>query len=315
MFKTVLTALAASAALLFPGMASAAWPDRPVTVTVPFGAGGEADLVARLLAHSMSKVVGQNIAVQNIVGAAGVTGMNAVVTAKPDGYSLGFSPSAPLAIHPHMRKVPYTLDSFEIIGRAFNAPYFVVTQKSSPWNSMEDMINAVKTAPDKVFWASAGVGSLPYMALLKVWNAYGVSPKHVPFTGDADAFQGMAGNRVQVYATTAGTLSTFDVKALAIMSEERDPAFPDVPTLRELGHDLRTSQWGCFFAPKGISQDVKDALSAAMEKACADQEFIEALHKLGLPPSYLNSTDALEFIRSESAAYGALIKELAGGKK
>ncbi len=315
MFKTVLTSLAATAALLLPGMTFAGYPDRPVTVTVPFGAGGEADLVARLLAYSMSQVLGQNIAVQNIVGAAGVTGMNAVVTAKPDGYSLGFSPSAPLAIHPHMRKVPYTLDSFEIIGRAFNAPYFVVTQKSSPWNGMDDMIKAIKAEPDKVFWASAGVGSLPYMALLKVWNAYGVSPKHVPFTGDADAFQGMAGNRVQVYATTAGTLSTFDVKALAIMSEERDPAFPDVPTFKELGYDLRTSQWGCLFAPKDVSPEVKTALSAAMEKACADKEFTGALHKLGLPSSYLGSTEALEFIKSESAAYETLIRELAAQRK
>lgn len=310
MIKTVFAACALIASLVLPGLSQAAYPERPITITVPFGAGGEADIVARLLAASMSKALGQHIAVQNIVGAAGVTGMNAVVTARPDGYSLGFSPSAPLAIHPHMRKVPYTLESFDIIGRAFNAPYFVVTQKSSPWTGFDDMAAAMRAEPDKYYWASAGVGSLPYMALLKVWNAYDLSPKHMPFTGDSEAFQGMAGNRVQVYATTAGTLATFDVKALAIMADQRDPAHTDVPTFREQGHDLSTSQWGCLFAPKGLPAEVKESLSQAMEKACADPEFVEAMGKLGLTPAYLDSEGAVAFIRQESDAYGALIKEL-----
>lgn len=271
--------------------------------------------MARLLAHGLSKALGRNVAVQNIVGAAGVTGMNTVVTARPDGYSLGFSPSAPLAIHPHLRKVPYTLESFDIIGRAFNSVYFVVTQRASPWNSFADMAAAMKAEPGAYYWASAGVGSLPYMALLKVWNAYDLAPKHMPFTGDSEAFQGMAGDRVQVYATTSGTLATFDVKALAVMGERRDPAHPGVPTFQELGHDLRTSQWGCLFGPRGLPEEVKETLGRAMEQACADPEFMDAMNKLGLAPGYLNGAEALNFIRSESAAYAALIEDMAAQKK
>lgn len=315
MFKSVFAAFALIVSLLLPRVVPAAYPERPITITVPFGAGGESDIVARLLANSMSKALGRHVAVQNIAGAAGVTGMNAVVTARPDGYSLGFSPSAPLAIHPHMRKVPYSLEAFSIIGRAFNAPYFLVTQKSSPWNSFDDMAAAMRAEPETCYWASAGVGSLPYMALLKVWNAYGLNPKHMPFTGDSEAFQGMAGNRVQVYATTSGTLATFDVKALAIMADQRDPAHPDVPTFQELGHSLSTSQWGCLFGPAGLSPEVRDTLSQAMEKACADPEFVEAMGKLGLTPAYLNSEDAVAFIGQESASYAALIRELTARSK
>ncbi len=317
MIKKIIAGLAIAAATLAPGFtqkaSAAAYPDRPITVVVPFGAGGEADLIGRILANEMSKLLGQNVAVQNIVGAAGMNGMNAVMQAKGDGYTLGFCPSAPLAIHPHMRKLPYNVDTFNIIGRAVNAPYYIVTPKSAPWNTAAELAKAVNADPSKFFWASAGAGSVPFLAELAFFKQYGIpSGNHVPFNGDADAFQALAGNRAQLYATTAGTIKNFEVKPLVILNAERDKAYPDCPTAKEEGKDLLISQWFCLFAPKSAPADVIKTLSDAMAKACASPEFTASLGKLGLAPGYLNSADTLAFIQKESARNAELLKSLAG---
>ena len=290
--------------------AAAAYPERPITIVVPFGAGGETDIVARLLARSLAEELGQNVAVQNIVGAAGVTGMSAVVNAKPDGYTLGFTVSAPLAIHPHMRDVPYELDDFTFIARIFDCPHFIVTQKNSPWKSIDDAIAAAKSNPSQFFWASSGVGSMPYMALFRVWQAYGVTPVHVPFTGDADAFQAMAGDRVQVYTTSAGTLDSFDIKPLVFMGETRNPSYPDVPTFKDLGKNLTASQWAVLMGPKDLPESIQKTLSDAVAKASQSPAFVDAMEKLHMPVAYLNAADTRAFIGEESASYAELIKSI-----
>ncbi len=289
---------------------AADYPDRPITIVVPFGAGGETDIVARLLATSLSKVLDVNVAVQNIVGASGVTGINTVVTAKPDGYQLGFSPSAPLAIHPHLRKVPYSVDNMELIARVMNAPYFLVTQKNSPWNSVDDMVKAMKSEPNKYYWASAGVGSLPYMAIAKVLHEYGIKARHVSFSGDPDAFQALAGDRAQLYATSAGTLANFDIKALAIMSDTRAASQPNTISFKELGKNINVSQWGALFAPKGTPTKILKKLEESVLIATQDPEFIKNLDALDLTAGYLNSADTKEFVNIQSQANAKLIKEL-----
>ena len=214
MFRKLLLALAAVCLMTGSAVAADAFPNRPITIVVPFAAGGETDLVARLLADGMSKELKQVMVVQNIVGASGVAGISAVTGAKPDGYTLGVTPSAPLAMHPHMRKVPYTLDSFDFVGRILKAPYIVMVAKTAPWNTLDDMLRDMKANPNTFFFASSGVGSVPYFAMMDLFKKAGAQVRHVPFSGDADAFQAIAGNRVQVYTSTAGSLDQYDVKGL-----------------------------------------------------------------------------------------------------
>ena len=312
MFRKLLLALAAVCLMTGSAVAADAFPNRPITIVVPFAAGGETDLVARMLADGMSKELKQVMVVQNIVGASGVAGISAVTGAKPDGYTLGVTPSAPLAMHPHMRKVPYTLDSFDFVGRILKAPYIVMVAKTAPWNTLDDMLRDMKTNPNTFFFASSGVGSVPYFAMMDLFKKAGAQVRHVPFSGDADAFQALAGNRAQLYATTAGTIKNFEVKPLVLLSNERDKAFPDCPTAKEEGKDLVISQWTCLFAPKGIPADVVSKLSAAMKQACESPEFADALDKLGLAPGYLNTADTLAFIQKESDRNKALLMSLAG---
>ena len=289
---------------------AADYPSRTITVVIPFGAGGETDIVARVLAKELENVMGVTVAPKNIVGAAGMNGCKAVVSAKPDGYTLGVVPSAPLVMHPHMRKLPYDLTSFEFIGRASYDPYLVLVRKDSPWNSFKDMIDDMKKNPGKYLWASAGAGSVPYFAGKDLYASFGVDVKHMPFKGDAGALQAMAANRVHVYTTTAGVLAKHDVKALAILAPEKSSKLPDIPAVTEFGQKVFYSQFVTLLAPKGLQADVLKTLQEALQKATASKGFTGDMEKLGMTPAYMDSAASLAFIKSESERNAVNIKRL-----
>jgi tripartite-type tricarboxylate transporter receptor subunit TctC len=289
---------------------TADYPSKPIKVIVPFGAGGETDIVARMVAKELEDVLRNTVVVQNIAGAAGMTGCRTITTAKPDGYTLGVIPAAPLAMHPHMRKVPYTFDSFQYIGRVIKSPYLVLVDKKSPWNSMPDMIADMKANPNKYFWASAGVGSVPYFAGMGIFKAFEVKAKHVPFTDDASALQAIAGNRAQLYTTTAGVLKKFDVKALAILDAERSPFNPEIPSIKETGKEVYISQWMPLVAPKGLPEDVLAKLSDSLAKVCKSDSFKTTMTKMGLAIAYLPPAETRDFVASESTRNEKNIKAL-----
>jgi tripartite-type tricarboxylate transporter receptor subunit TctC len=250
------------------------------------------------------------VVVQNIAGASGMIGCKEMLSAKPDGYTLGVVPSGPLAMHPHMRKIPYTIDSFAYVGRIINSPYLVYVAKDSPWNSFNDMIAEMKANPNKYFWASAGVGSVPFFAYKELSATYGVKARHVPFTDDTGAFQAIAGNRAHVYTTTAGALTKFDVKGLALLDKDRSPLLSDLPTISESGKDVFYSQWMVLVATKKVPQSILDNLSQAMAKAMKSADFIESLRRLSLAPGYLGSAETKAFVKAESERNGENIKKM-----
>ncbi len=286
----------------------AAYPDKPVTIIVPFGAGGETDLVARMMANGLTDEFKQNVLVQNIVGAAGMTGMSAAKDARPNGYTLAVTPSAPLAMHPHMRQVPYTLESFKYIGRLMESPYIVIVKNDSGWKDFNAMIADMKANPGKYFWGSTGVGSVPYFALMDLFKSFGVQVTHVPFSGDADALQDLAGNRIQVYVSTAGVLETFQVKPMVLLAPERLKVLPEIPSVKEFGKEVYYSQWMVLMAPEKTPDDVVKTISKAMEKVCTSASFRENMAKLKLEPGYLNAADTKAFVYSESKKNEKLIK-------
>ena len=289
---------------------AADFPSKPIKIIVPFGAGGETDIVARMVAKELEKVLGNTVVVQNIAGASGMTGCRTIATAKPDGYTLGVIPAAPLAMHPHMRKVPYTFDSFQYIGRVIKSPYLVLVDKKSSWNSISDMVVDMKANPNKYFWASAGVGSVPYFAGKGLFQAFDVKAKHVPYTDDASALQAIAGNRAQLYTTTAGVLQKFDVKALAILDAERSTFNPEIPSIKETGKEVYISQWMPLVAPKGLPEDVLTKLSDGLAKVCKSDSFKTTMNKMGLAIAYLPPTETRDFVASESALNEKNIKAL-----
>lgn len=306
--SSVFSILAVLAAMV--GQAFAQFPEKPIKIIVPFNAGGETDISARLLASEMEKILGQNVVVQNIAGASGMIGCKEMLAAKPDGYTLGVIPSGPLAMHPHMRKIPYTIDSFTYVGRIINSPYLVYVSKDAPWNTFNEMADAMKAAPNKYFWASSGVGSVPFFAYKELTAAYGIKVKHVPFNDDTGAFQAIAGNRAQIYTTTAGALTKFDVKALALLDKERSPLMPDLPSICESGKDVFYSQWMVLVAPPKVPANILNRISSAMEEAVNSPGFEKNLKRLSLAPGYLGPDETKAFVKSESDKNGENIKKL-----
>ena len=315
MMKKLLTSLLFGALALTPCLSSkvfaADFPSHPITIVVPFGAGGETDIVARLLADSMSKILKQNVAVQNITGANAQNGISNVLMAKPNGYKLGFAPSAPIAIHPLIRKVPYSIDSFTFIGIPYLSPYHIMVPKSAPWKTFDDMTKDFTSNPDKFFWATYGPGSLPDVAVLSVFNAFGVkNTKSMPFTSDGDIFQALAGNRAHMYASTSALLAKQDVKSLLFLGAERDPAYPDVPTAKELGKDVEISQWGVVFGPKDMPAEIVSILDKAVADACASEEFIAKMKNLGMAIHHIDSKNTAAFILQQNKNFTELFKSL-----
>ena len=315
MIRKFIAGLALAAATFAPGFTPSAqaetYPERPITIVIPFAAGGDTDVIGRLMAAEMSKKLGQVVAVQNVVGANGMNGMNAVATAKPDGYTLGFCPPAPMTIHPYLRKLPYSMESFTIIGRAYNAPCFLVVPSKSSWKNINDMLAFIKNSPTKFFWASSGTGSVPHLGILSFFKAFKVATgNHIGFNGDADAFQALAGDRAQLYLSTAANIGTYEVKPLVLLGEKRHPAYPDTPTAKELGNDVEVSLYGTLFAPKGTPDYIVSIISEAMKTACASPEYMNALERLGLESAYLGPDKALTFIREEATRNQELIRSL-----
>ena len=254
--------------------------------------------------------MGKNVVVQNIAGASGMIGCKEMLAAKPDGYTLGVIPSGPLAMHPHMRKIPYTIDSFSYVGRIINSPYLVYVAKDAPWNTFNEMVNAMKATPKKYFWASSGVGSVPFFAYKELTSVYGMEARHVPFNDDTGAFQAIAGKRAHVYTTTAGALTKFDVKALALLDKDRFSLLPDLPSISESGKDVFYSQWMVLVAPQKVPVEILNKISTAMETAVKSPSFIENLKRLSLAPGYLGPERTKAFVKSESDKNEKNIKKL-----
>lgn len=287
------------------------FPSRTITFVIPFGAGGETDIVARVLAKGMEKELGVTVAPKNIVGAAGMNGCKAVVSARPDGYTLGVIPSAPLVMHPHMRKLPYNpVEDFRFVGRASYDPYLVLVRKDSKWNDLDSMISEMKAKPGKFYWASAGAGSVPYFAGKNLFKSFELDAKHVPFKGDAGALQALAADRVAVYTTTAGVLAKHDVKALAILAPEASSKLPEIQPVTKFGKEVFYSQFVTLVAPKDLPDDIMVTLSSALEKVVASEGFVSDMEKLGMTPAYLDSAASKSFIDFEFARNAKNIKAL-----
>lgn len=292
------------------GALAADYPKRTITVVIPFGAGGETDIIARVLAKELENVLDVTVAPKNIVGAAGMNGCKAVVSAKPDGYTFGVIPSAPLVMHPYMRKLPYTLDSFQFIGRVSYDPYLILVRNDSPWNDFNAMKSDMEANPGKYYWASSGAGSVPYFAGKDLFDNFKLNAKHVPFKGDAGALQALAANRVKLYTTTAGVLAKHDLKALGILAPERSAKLPDIPSITEFGKDVFYSQFLTLVAPKGLPENVKQTIENALSKAIDSEGFKGDLSKLGMTPAYLDSAATSKFIYAESKRNSVNIKAL-----
>lgn len=265
------------------------YPNRPVTIVVPFTAGGATDLSARLVAQLLSKQLGQPFVVLNRAGASGMIGMGTVAHAAPDGYTLGWGGNSPMSVAPHLSKSPPydPMTAFAPISLGAISSWIMVTQPQLPVSSIADLVALAKAQPGKLTYASSGTGSAPHLMGELFKSSAGIDMLHVPFKGEIDGFNAIMAGQVDMMMGSTSTASSLiksgRLKGLAVTTPTRDAAMPDMPTVTEAGMpDLTFEIFFGLVAPAGTPAPIIAKLAAAMTQAVADPNYRETLEKAGV---------------------------------
>jgi tripartite-type tricarboxylate transporter receptor subunit TctC len=314
--------LAAAAFALVVGFAEAqSYPTRPITVIVPFAAGGPTDVIARIVGDHMGRTLGQQVIVENVVGAGGTTGISRGAAAAPDGYTImmghmGTHGAAP-ALYKNLKYDP-TKD-FEPIGVAAGTPIVVVARKDFPPTTLKEFIAHLTAVGDKANEGHAGVGSVSFTTCTMFNVMTSAKPTRVPYSGTGPVINDMLAGKLD-YAcdqvvSVATQVQAGTIKAYAIATEKRSAALPNVPTSTEAGlPDYKVSAWNALFAPKGTSKEIVVKLSDTLSKALSDPATRKRLEDLGgvIPEGRERSPEHLaQFVASEVDRWGKTFK--AGG--
>ncbi len=320
----ILLAAVTLAGLTLAGAAQAAYPERPITMIVPFAAGGPTDVVARIVAEPMGRTLGQQIVVENVAGAGGTTGSIRAAQAAPDGYTIemghmGTHGAAP-AVYPGLKYDP--AKDFAPIGLAAGTPIVIVARKDFPAANLKEFVAYVKKNSEKLNEAHAGVGSVSFTTCSLFNSIVGAKPTRAVYRGTGPALNDLVAGQVDymcdqivnlVPQIQAGT-----IKAYAVALPERSPALPDVPTTKEAGlPEFQVSAWNAIFAPKGTPPEVVKRLSDALQKALADENTRKRLLDLGADLSNKAATtpEGLhKLVESEVARWNKVLKNVGAAK-
>ncbi len=284
-------------AVLAVSAAAQDFPSRAITLIVPFPPGGVADNVARPVAQALGKQLGQPVIIENKQGAGGGIGMAQVAKAKPDGYTLLLALSS-ISIIPEADKVLgraplFALDQLTPIARFTADPVVLAVRSDSPWKTYAEFIAYAKANPKKINYGSSGNYGTMHVPMEMLAAALGASFTHVPFTGAAPAVVALLGGSVDAVASGPSTVvqhvKTGKLRVLANWGQERHPALPDVPTLRELGVSVEFAQWAGLFAPSGTPEPIVSALRKASRDMQDDAAFRQTFVSLQTPLAYLDA--------------------------
>lgn len=321
MIRTSLSRLGAAilALALAAGPALAQkYPDRPVTLIVPWAAGGGTDTVARIFAALYEKEIGQPVNVVNRTGGSGVVGHSAIQTATPDGYTIGFGTSE-ITYFKTVGLADITPDSFDLISRVSTLPAGLTVKADGPYKTAADVIAAMKAQPKGTLSSSgSGQGGPWHMAIAGLAKAAGLpadTVKWVPSAGGAPALNDLAAGGLSMVTASpveAKSLSEAGkVKILAVMDSQRVASFPNVPTIKEAtGLDWQLVNWFCLLAPKGLPADVRAKIVEVAQKVHKSDEFQSRLKERGITPLWDGSDGFKTFAASYAKTAAELLKDL-----
>ncbi|WDZ76000.1 tripartite tricarboxylate transporter substrate binding protein [Ensifer adhaerens] len=282
---TLTLGLMALSALPFgiPALAQG-FPDRPITMVVPFAAGGSTDVVARIVAQKMSEDLGEQVIVQNVAGAGGNLGAANVARADPDGYTILMGTVATHALNPLILKTkPYDPEKdFAPISLLVIVPNVLVVNPELPAKNVAELLALLKAKPDEYSYASSGNGTPLHLSGELFKKMAGVSMQHIPYKGAGPALNDVIGNQVPIMfdnlPSSSGHIKAGTLRALAVTTAERAPSFPDVPTVAESGiPGYETYTWNALFAPANTPQPVVARLNEAANKAMKDPAVVERM--------------------------------------
>lgn len=294
------------------------YPNKPITMVVPFAPGGIADLTGRVLAPVMSNTLGQSIIIENRAGAGGAVGMAHLAKQKPDGYALMMALSS-IVIIPASdvvsgRAPTYKMADFTPIALVSADPIVLLVSASSPWKTLDDLIKDAKAAPGKISYSSSGIYGTSHTGTEMLAQAAGVRFLHVPYQGGGPSMTALLAGNVEFVAQSPGVANPHvkagKVRILASWGATRQPSIAEVPTMKELGYDVEFTIWAALFAPAGLPPDVFAKVRDAVRQTMQDSKFRASMNAMNTPISYLEGAELDNFIAKDEKRLGEVVRRM-----
>lgn len=313
--------LAATVLTLCAGAASAAWPmdNRPVKILVPWPTGGATDQVGRMLAQPLAQALGVPVVVENKAGAGGVLGTQWFVKEKADGHTIFLATSSTNAAAPHLyAKLGYDpVNDFTPVVSLCEIPNVMVVPSKSPWTSLKDVVASARKEPSKYTYGSAGIGGSQHLAGAQFKTAANVDVRHVPYKGSGPAAQDLIAGHIDMMIDTGslGSIRGGLLRPLAVASEKRLPALPDVPTFKEAGTPMLASAWYGLMLPANAPAEAVIRLNTEVNKILRNPEIIAKLTAMGAIVLGGTSQEFARFAVAEIKRYEGIVKESGAPKE
>lgn len=298
--------------------AQANWPDKPITMIVPFPPGGVADTVARPVAEALGRELKQQVIVDNKAGAGGATGIGAASRAAPDGYTVLLSLSS-ISILPEAdrilaRKPQYTLDQFVPIARFTADPTVLVVRAEAPWKSFAEFLADAKARPGAYNYGSSGNYGTMHVPMEMLKATAGFRMTHIPYTGAGPAVLALLGGQVDALSTGPSTVAqqvkAGKLRALAHWGDKPLQSLPDVPSLTQLGYRTTFAQWSALFVPAGTPAPIVAKLREAAKKAAADTQVVATIGRAGSPIEYLDAPEFQRYWDADAALMTEAVRKI-----
>ncbi|PRR73589.1 Bug family tripartite tricarboxylate transporter substrate binding protein [Neomoorella humiferrea] len=301
------------------GAVSEKYPTKPITLIVPFSAGGSSDMIARAMEKVSAKYLGQSLVVVNKPGGSATIGWNELASSKPDGYTIGIT-NISIVLQPLYGGTKYNYpQDLEPIAQAASIPVVLAVRADSPWKNVKEFIEYAKSHPGEIKYGHAGIGTSTHVAAEMFAKEAGIKIQQVPFQGGSEALTAFLGGHVQaLFANPPEIKSYFNdgkIRILGVADEKRYPDFKDVPTFKEQGLNVVLSIWLGVGGPKGLPEDVKTKLAEGFKNIINDPEFKKVVTDQGMIVDYLSPQEFGAKWKSESERFAKLIKETGIGEQ
>jgi tripartite-type tricarboxylate transporter receptor subunit TctC len=319
--RKVLTSAAALALTLTTGLAQAAWPERPITMLVPWGAGGGTDAVARIVASLMEKDLGKPVNVVNRTGGNGAVAHQAAIAAKPDGYTIILSSPEITTLH-HQGLANVSYKDYVPLAMVNDDPASLAVSIDSPYKNFNDLMTAIKANPGKLKASGVGRGGIWHLSLSGMLDSFQLpaeSVAWVPSAGAAPAYVDLAAGGIDIVAASLpegrSLIDSGRARALVVMADQPSELYPNVPTLKSLtGNTWESSAWRGLFAPKGLPDDLRDKYSALFKKISESQEYRDFMKTRGFGIRFMDSADFSKFVAQNDQDMGKVLKAVGMAK-
>jgi tripartite-type tricarboxylate transporter receptor subunit TctC len=303
------------AAVTQPASAQEKYPARPIEVIVPTPPGGGTDIAFRLLAEIAEPMLGQKLVVVNKAGGGGMIGMAQVVSARPDGYTLGGLWNAPLTMTPHMQQAPYSPADYVTISMADSAPMVLCTKQEFPAKDAREFIEHVRKNPGKFTYGNDGVGGTIQLSVERVFTKLGIKARPVPFGGAGETLKNFIGGHVDIYAGSIPPIVPYvkdaSAKCLMLTGPDRNASLPQAASLADLGmSENSTALWHGMVGPKGIPADRLALLEKTFMQAAKTERFRQFMEPKGIKVEGTSGAEFRKVIDSEYAAMGQVMKAI-----